>query len=138
MTVFVDTSAFYAVLDRDDSNHLAAKETWMLLLREKATLFTNNYVLVETTALLQHRIGIAAVRGFHEDVAPLLQVEWVTEERHRGGLEAVLAASRKKLSLVDCVSFQTMRQFGVRTVFCFDPHFGEQGFLTRPKTAARH
>jgi predicted nucleic acid-binding protein len=33
---------------------------------------------------------------------------------------------------VDCVSFQTMRQSGVRHVFCFDAHFREQGFMVRP------
>jgi len=65
-------------------------------------------------------------------VTPLLQVDWVTEERHRTGMEAVLAAARKKLSLVDCVSFQTMRTRGVRTAFCFDAHFREQGFTTKP------
>jgi uncharacterized protein len=65
-------------------------------------------------------------------VVPLLQVDWVTEERHLAGIEAVLAASRKRLSLVDCISFQTMRARGVRTAFCFDAHFSEQGFTTKP------
>lgn len=83
-------------------------------------------------ALLQHRIGVAAVRSFHEDVAPLLQVDWVEEERHRAAVEAVLAAARKKLSLVDCASFQTMRRYGVSTAFCFDAHFSEQGFTIQP------
>ena len=55
MTVFVDTSAFYAVLDRDDANHAAAEEAWRALLGEPATLLTTNYVLVETAALLQRR-----------------------------------------------------------------------------------
>jgi predicted nucleic acid-binding protein len=132
MTVFVDTSAFYAVIDRDDANHSRAKTAWEDWLREPAVLLTNNYVLLETTALLQHRIGMAAVRALHEDVTPLLQVDWVSEDQHRAGLEAVLAAARKKLSLVDCVSFQTMRNRGVRTAFCFDPHFREQGFVTKP------
>lgn len=132
MTVFVDTSAFYAVLDRDDANHPAAKEAWATLLREAATLLTTNYVLLETTALLQHRIGVAAARSFHEDMVPLLQVDWIAAEGHRAGMEAMLAAGRKKLSLVDCVSFQTMRQYGVRAAFCFDAHFREQGFLTKP------
>jgi predicted nucleic acid-binding protein len=49
---------------------------------------------------------------------------------HRPG--AALAAGRKKLILVDCVSFQTMRQHGVRIAFCFDAHFREQGFLVKP------
>lgn len=131
MTIFIDTSAFYAVFDRDDSNHAEAKSAWNKLLREADTLLTNNYVLVETTALLQHRLGIAAVRIFQEDVLPLLQVDWISEERHRAGMEALLAAGRKKLSLVDCVSFQTMRANGVRHAFCFDAHFREQGFLTK-------
>jgi hypothetical protein len=43
MTVFVDTSAFYAVFDRDDANHPAAKTAWTALLGEAATLLTNNY-----------------------------------------------------------------------------------------------
>ena len=131
MTVFVDTSAFYAVFDRDGANHPAAKAAWTALLGEPATLWTTNYVLLETTALLQHRIGVAAVRSFHEDVVPLLQVDWVTAEAHRAGVEALLAAARKKLSLVDCVSFQTMRQLGVHVAFCFDAHFREQGFTLR-------
>jgi predicted nucleic acid-binding protein len=132
MMVFVDTSAFYAVLDRDDTNHAAAKEAWIALLREPTALLTNSYALVETAALLQHRLGMGAVRRFHEDVAPLLQVDWVSAEGHRAGMEAVLAAGRKKLSLVDCVSFQTMRQHGVRIAFCFAAHFREQGFQVKP------
>jgi len=132
MTVFLHRSGLYAVFDRDDANHSRARTAWVEWLREGAVLLTNNYVLLETAALLQHRIGVAAVRALHEEVAPLLQVDWVTEERHRAGVEAVLAATRKKLSLVDCVSFQTMRNRGVRTAFCFDAHFREQGFVTKP------
>ena len=132
MTVFVDTSGLYAVFDKDDDNHSRARAAWMEWLHEGAVLVTNNYVLLETTALLQHRIGVAAVRALHEDVMPLLQIDWVSEEQHRAGVEAVLAAARKKLSLVDCVSFQTMRSRGVRTAFCFDAHFREQGFATKP------
>jgi uncharacterized protein len=132
LTIFLDTSGLYAVFDRDDANHAQARAAWVDWLRESTVLLTNNYVLVETTALLQHRIGVAAVRALHEEVMPLLQVDWVTEEQHRSGMEAVLAASRKKLSLVDCMSFQTMRNCGVRTAFSFDAHFREQGFVTKP------
>lgn len=132
MTVFVDTSAFYAVFDHDDANHARAREVWSRLLKEKADLLTNNYVLLETSALLQHRLGMPAVRAFHEDVVPLLRTDWVSPLRHQAAVEAVLTAARKRLSLVDCVSFQTMRENGVRTVFGFDAHFREQRFDTLP------
>lgn len=132
MTIFVDTSAFYAVLDREDENHASARETWLRLLREEHTLFTTNYILLETFALLQNRIGIPALRAFHEDVAPLLRVVWITDDRHASGVEAALAASRKRLSVVDCIAFQVMRESAVDTAFSFDRHFTEQGFTVIP------
>ena len=132
MTVFVDTSAFFAFIDRADENHTTARETWFRLLREEHVLLTTNYVLLESCALLQSRLGVPALRVFHEDVVPLLQVDWVSEDRHRSGVEAVLAAARKRLSVVDCIAFQTMRAHGAQSVFCFDRHYAEQGFTVIP------
>jgi predicted nucleic acid-binding protein len=132
MTVFVDTSAFYALLDGDDSNHAAAAREWGRVLKANEVLFTSGFVLVETLALLQHRIGLEAVRAFVEDVYPLLAVEWVGESDFEAGAASVLSAQRKELSLVDCVSFVLMRRLGVRRAFCFDQHFSEQGFQCEP------
>jgi uncharacterized protein len=135
MVVFVDTSALYALLDGNDAKHEAARETWTGLLRRRMTLVTTNYILVETAALLQNRIGLQAVRSLHEDIAPLLSVEFCDLEAHQSAMEAVLAASRRKLSLVDCLSFLVMRRKGVRQAFCFDAHFAWQGFETTPPSA---
>lgn len=44
----------------------------------------------------------------------------------------MLAANRRNLSLVDCVSFEVMRDLGVKDVFAFDPHFREHGFTCIP------
>jgi predicted nucleic acid-binding protein len=101
------------------------------LYAKRPLFLTSNYVLVETAAWLQHKLGLAAVRVFQEEIMPLLQIDRISEERHRGGMEALLAAGRKRLSLVDCVSFQTMRENGRRSAFCFDAHFREQGFTTK-------
>lgn len=132
MTVFVDTSALFAVLDQDDQSHRAAYGAWKKLLLESTDLLTSNYVLVETSALVQHRLGLAALRTFHEDIASVLSVQWIDETMHRGAMEMTLAASRKKLSLVDCSSFLVMREAGVYDAFCFDRHFREQGFDVLP------
>ena len=132
MRIFIDTSAFFALLDRDDANHLKSKRKWGDILSYENTLVTSNYVLVECFALMQSRIGLQAVRGFQEDVLPLINIEWVTSEIHRSGVSALLAASRRKLSLVDCVSFEIMRTLGIKTVFAFDLHFAEQGFKSIP------
>jgi len=130
--IFVDTSAFYALLDRDDENHQKAKKAWSDILRAESALITSNYVLVETFALLQHRLGIEAAKGFQDDIVPLTNIEFVTSEIHRSGVASVLSAARRNLSLVDCTSFELMRTLEVKTIFAFDPHFREQGFAVIP------
>jgi uncharacterized protein len=132
VSVFVDTSAFYAVLDASDACHKAARRTWTELLDAGESLVTTNYVLVETTALLQHRIGMVAVETFVADVEPVVQATWVDAAAHRVALHGLLVAGRRRVSLVDSVSFHVMREQAIRTVFCFDPHFAEQGFMLVP------
>jgi predicted nucleic acid-binding protein len=73
-----------------------------------------------------------ALRCFQEDIMPLCQVHWVSPNLHAAALSALLAADRRRLSLVDCTSFEIMRRLGLRTVFAFDCHFAEQGFTCLP------
>ncbi|MCK5505422.1 MAG: PIN domain-containing protein, partial [Thermodesulfovibrionia bacterium] len=124
----VDTSALFAVLDADDKHHKKARDTWIRLVSEDETLVCSNYILIETFALVQNRLGLEAVRILQEDILPIIAIEWVDETVHRAGVSGVLTAMRKKLSLVDCVSFDIMRKLGIKKFFAFDTHFKEQGF----------
>jgi predicted nucleic acid-binding protein len=130
MSVFVDTSALYALLDRDDGNHPKAAAAWSELLEASDALVTSNYVVVETTALTQDRLGMEAVAALVRDVLPVIGVEWVTERDHGEAVAALLAAGRRHVSLVDTVSFVLMRRLGAETVFAFDAHFANEGFRT--------
>jgi len=128
MKPFVDTSAFYAILDKSDVNHNKAAEIWRGLLAEDAQLITTNYVIVECFALMQNRLGKNATRVFQDDILPLVSIQWVDENDHSLGVSAFLTAGRRKLSLVDCVSFVMMRNLGLKDVFCFDEDFEKEGF----------
>ena len=128
MTVFVDTSALLPILNGDDRDYPKAYKIWQNLAAEQARLITSSYVLVESTALIQNRLGMAAVRSFQEGFVPLLQIVWVNAELHNMGMAALLTADRRRLSLVDCVSFVICQQRQVESVFAFDQHFSEQGF----------
>ncbi|MEK7310967.1 MAG: PIN domain-containing protein [Chloroflexota bacterium] len=128
----MDTSAFLAVLDADDANHAATKATWEQLVRDGGDLVCTSYVLVESFALIQNRLGVDAVRAFHESVVPFLYIEWIDAHRHASSVAALLTAARRNLSLVDCSSFDAMRRLGITTVFTFDHHFAEQGFACIP------
>ena len=127
--IFVDTSAIYAVLDRSDANHEAARTCWFALLDADDPLFTTNYVVLESCALAQSRLGLDAVRAIQEELLPVMEVVWVDEATHSTAMTALLAAQRRKLSLVDCASFAVMRLRGSQSAFAFDQHFAEERFV---------
>jgi len=126
--VFVDTSAFYALMDRSDNNHEKAAGLWTSLLEKDVYLYTGNYVIVESLALLQSRLGFEAANLWYRDVLSIAEVLWIDGSMHNLAYELWLSLGRRKLSFVDCVSFVTMRQYKVENVFGFDMHFVEQGF----------
>lgn len=128
MSTFVDTSAILAVLDADERNHTRAAKAWRSLIEAEEPMVTTSYIVVETFALVQHRLGIAAIRVLQDDVLPLIRIRWIDEEIHRRAAAAILAAARRRLTLVDCVSFEVMRDEGIRIAFTLDRDFADQGF----------
>ena len=128
MTVFVDTSALYALMDRDDRNHKAARDKWIKLLEAGEVLLTTSYVVVETTALVQHRLGLDAVRTLLDDILGVVEIRFVEADLHKAAVASLLSARQRGLSLVDCASFQAMRDLDIGIAFTFDRHFRQQGF----------
>jgi predicted nucleic acid-binding protein len=132
LTIFADTSALYALLDKSDRQHRATDHAWSDLFARNEELVTTNYVVVELVTLAQHRLGLEAVREVITDLLPILDIVWIDTTIHTRALAALLASARRKLRLVDCSSFELMRARGLRTAFAVDRHFSEQGFDTIP------
>ncbi len=132
MIVFVDTSGILSVMNADDQYHTAGAALWYQWIKERPQLITSNYVILETVSLLQRRMGMDTVRSFHQHISPVIQVKWITAEIHQASVIALLTANRRHLSLVDCTSFEIMRDSDLHSVFTFDRHFSDQGFMCLP------
>lgn len=132
MVIFIDTSAIYAYLDAGDANHEAAVRFWAEQSADDTRFVTTNYVILELVSLVQRRLGRNAVRDVIENLMPSLVVEWVDDQTHQLALRTVLAAGQRGISLVDAVSFEVMRRRAISSVFAFDRHFQEEGFLRLP------
>jgi len=126
--VFVDTSALLALLVPTDRAHPAASQAFDRLRARAAPLVTSSYVMVETYALLQRRLGLEAVRAFRDEFAPLLEVLWVGRETHEKALDELLSRTGAAPSLVDVTSFVLMRAAGIDRAFVFDRDFEIEGF----------
>ena len=130
MKVFADTSGIFALLVGNDSMHQRAKLAFTDYAERKAPLFTSSFVLVETTALLQRRIGLAAARDLNSRIIPLLNIIWTDKEWYGRAVQRLFLEGRKDLSLVDCLSFEIMDAYDIPAAFAFDKHFDEIGFST--------
>ncbi|TFU17723.1 type II toxin-antitoxin system VapC family toxin [Thermus tengchongensis] len=128
MAVFVDTSALYALLDRDDARHPEAAERFRRLLAARERLVTHSYVVVESVALVQRRLGLEAVRALCHGLLEVVHTVPVDGDLHQVALTALLASGRREISLVDWTSFFFMQRRGLRKALAFDEHFWEQGF----------
>ena len=132
MTTFLDTSAILALFDADDPRHPEVDSVWKEIILSEEPLVSSNCILVETLALVQRRLGMDAVQAVQRDIVPLLDIEWLTDNVHQAAMAAFLRASRRKLSFVDCSSFEVMRRRGIVRALAVDGHFGEHGFEQIP------
>ena len=128
----VDTSAFYAYLDARDRNHPSARMTLTELIEARDDLVTHNYVVVESSALIQRRLGAEAVRVFLDDILPAVRIHWIDESTHRLATAAMVASLNRGISLVDWTSFAVIRELSIDQAFAFDADFGAQGFQLIP------
>jgi predicted nucleic acid-binding protein len=128
---FVDTSGLLAFLDRDAARHEEVVARIAEILEERRAI-THNYVLIETEALARLRLGAGVARRLLEDVVPVLEVVWVDRELHEAAATAHLRSPRRRSSLVDQVSFELMRQLGVRSALALDRDFAREGFELIP------
>lgn len=132
MSLFVDTSALYALLVRTEDGHAEVGAAFRGFLEGGRPLVTSNYVLLETVALLQYRIGLAPVHDLEHALVPLLTCRWVDESLHRRGMERLFRTDRRRLSLVDCTSFVLMDAEGIDEALALDRNFAAAGFRVIP------
>lgn len=120
MSVFVDTSAFYATLDRDDRHNARAKE----ILTSGGRLYTTDHVLVETWRLTRQRIGRHVAESFWGGLrAGGAIVESVLPGDFDAAWRIGEAFPDQDFSIVDRTSFAVMERLGISSVVTFDDHF---------------
>ena len=120
MTVFVDTSAWFAAINAKDRHHERASE----LLFGQDQLVTSTFVLVETWLLLQSRISFSVAESFSELVrSGAARLEHTTMEDVRSAWQIAKAFRDQSFSLVDRASFAMMERLEMPQAVSFDDDF---------------
>ena len=125
--VLVDTSAVYALLDRDDRCHDAAREALESLRKRRTEPLLTNFIVAECHALSLSRLGADIARKWL--LGNIWPVERVSVEDETKARVIIEQYTDKTFSYTDATSFAVMDRLRVKTAFAFDPHFRQYGFL---------
>jgi len=130
-SVFVDASAFIALVHRSDRRHGAARSVLEQLEGERRPLWTSNLVIAETHAPLQRALGHGPASSWLQTVR---DINVVFEEPSDHDLVVGLLGrySDKEFSCADAFSFLLMERLGIPVAFSFDRDFQQYGVATLP------
>lgn len=135
--MFVDSSALKANYDSGDDYHDDADELMRKIeVRESevTSFVTTDYVLDEAVTLTRfahsHRKAVELADA--TIASKFMRIVYCDEGLFSEGIQIFKQYSDKEWSLTDCVSFATMKRYGLKTAFTFDPHFKQFGFATIP------
>jgi predicted nucleic acid-binding protein len=126
MSIFVDTSAIYALLDESDAHHAEASDVLRRLAGSE--LVTHAFVVVESSALVGRRLPWAATERLLDGLLPVIDVAPIDHDLYSLAVAAYRASRSARISLVDRTSFALMRSMGISRAFAYDEDFGREGF----------
>jgi len=126
--VFVDRSAFLALANRLDQDHASAASIYPALIERRADLLTSSYVVAESMALIQRRLGWEPLVAFSEALETAFDVVWVDRSLHVEARQLLFRRRRRAINIVDAVSMTLTRQLALDALFAFDDDFVREGF----------
>jgi predicted nucleic acid-binding protein len=129
--LFVDTSAWYAFVNRRDPEHAPART---LFEEFEGRLVTSNYVFDETVALCVQRLGHASAVRVGDVLldADAVQLVRATPDDERDAWDLFRECTDKVYSFTDCISFAMMRRLGIARAAALDEDYRREGFEVLP------
>jgi predicted nucleic acid-binding protein len=128
--VFVDTSAYFAAVNRRDASHEPVATLMQELVAARRRLVTTNFVLAELHALLLTRLDrrVAARVLAEVEASDLTAIVRVAARDERRAREIVFGYTDKDFSLTDATSFAVMERLRIAQAFTLDRNFAQFGW----------
>ncbi len=132
MRLFVDTSAWLALNDRNDRYYNKAVSKSTEIKKQRIELITSEYIIDEAITLIRYRVSHKAAVIFGDSVinSNIVRIIDVTGEDRTRVWEMFKRYEDKELSFTDCISFVLMKNLKLHKAFTFDEHFKHVGFET--------
>ena len=124
--VLIDTSAIFAIISPLDHFHERAAATYSDLLDRGDSLHITSYILVETAALAQRRLGFEPLKKFVQSIQGVIDIYWIDRVAHEEAWRRMVQHGGGRISLVDWSTIVVAEQTR-SIIFAFDQDFSSQG-----------
>jgi len=134
MKLFVDTSAWFALIDKNDQNHKPARDFLDQLDKAPVLFHVTDYIVDETATLLRLKVSHRQAVAFLDYLAnsPHVVRAYATPDLLAQAEDLFRRYKDKRWSYTDCVSFVFMDGEGLNDAFSFDANFREYGKQVHP------
>lgn len=137
--LFVDTSAWYALVDAGERSRPRVASALRDALESRHRIVTTNLIVAETHALLLRRFDHAVALAFLREVRsePNVVVDSTRDLEASARRDWLERFEDQDFSLTDAVSFAVMSERSIRSALTLDHHFAVAGFEVTPGAESR-
>lgn len=129
--IFVDTSAFYAMVNRGEKNH---KKIAGFIEKKKNLLVTTNFIFAETLSLITKRLGKNIAIKFGEGLrdSRRIKIFFLSEEYQEEAWNLFFEYRDKDFDYIDATCFTFMKKIGITKALTLDKHYNQMSFIMLP------
>jgi predicted nucleic acid-binding protein len=131
-TIFADTSAWFALLSKNDKNHQKIKNIYQTLLENNNTLVLSNQILGETFTLIRYKIEnnnlpFKFIKLINKSM--MIKKIHIEAKTEKNAIKILENYKDQRFSYVDATSFAVMNRLDLKYALSLDRHFAAAGFI---------
>jgi uncharacterized protein len=131
-SIFTDTSALIAFLNKKDQHHIRAVSILETIMTGSSTLLITTHIFAETVTRIERKISAEQVVRAGTMIRKNARIKIVVpqEDIIDHAWNIFEKYQDQEFSFVDCISFAVMKENRLTKAFAFDKHFKIMGFET--------
>jgi predicted nucleic acid-binding protein len=136
--VFIDSSAWYSLVQADHDHHEAAKEYFQQILDSRTTLYTNITEITSAISKIKQNCGLNVATEFSKLIdqsilSTNLNVSWLTRRLHRAALKQFFSIKNPQIEIRHCLIFEEIKKKKINIIFSFDNALKSFGIPLMPQ-----
>jgi predicted nucleic acid-binding protein len=136
--VFIDSTGWYALVQKDHEHHELAKEYFQQILDSRTHLYTNITEITSAISKIKQYCGLSIATEFSKLIdqsilSTNLNVSWLTRRLHRAAVKHFFSIKESKIEIRHCLIFEEVKKKKINIIFSFDDSLKSFGIPLMPQ-----